>query len=304
MLEIKRRNLMNSNISWKYPKAIVNCEWLAKNLNQLDIRIYDCTTYLHYSDNDPNQPYNVESGEKDYENSHILNSAFLDLQADISEQNSPYRFTLPKLNNLATKFENLGIGDPYHIILYSRNGMQWSARVWWMLRAIGFDNVSVLDGGFIEWKRLDLEIDNKVQKFLPANLTFQPRSNIFVDKEKVLKAINDDNIILLNSLTEDIHIGKNPRYGRRGRIPNSLNVPFNQLLDDETGKFKPLNELSDIFSRKKITSDRTVLNYCGGGIAASLDAFVLYQLGFNNIQIYDNSMSEWAIDQNLPIEIG
>jgi len=55
---------------------------------------------------------------------------------------------------------------------------------------------------------------------------------------------------------------------------------------------------------KNITSDRTVLNYCEGGIAASLDAFVSYQLGFNNIQIYDNSMSEWAIDQNLPIEIG
>ena len=72
MLEIKRRNLMNSNISWKHPKAIVNCEWLANNLNQLDIRIYDCTTYLHYSDNNPNQPYNVESGEKDYEKSHIL----------------------------------------------------------------------------------------------------------------------------------------------------------------------------------------------------------------------------------------
>ena len=295
---------MSRNISWKYPKSIVTCEWLAKNLNVLNLRIYDCTTYLHYSDNDPHKPYNVESGEKEYKNNHISNSAFLDLQEDLSDQNSPYRFTLPQLNNLATTFQRLGVGDPHHIILYSQNGMQWSARIWWMLRAIGFDNVSLLDGGFIEWKRLGLSTDNKFKKFLPANFTFQPRSNIFVDKEKVLKAINDDNVILLNSLTEDIHMGENPRYGRRGRIPNSLNVPFSQLLEDKTGKFKPLSELSSIFSKKNITPDRTVLNYCGGGIAASLDAFILYQLGFNKIQIYDNSMSEWAIDQNLPIEIG
>ena len=51
-----------------------------------------------------------------------------------------------------------------------------------------------------------------------------------------------------------------------------------------------------------ISPDKRILNYCGGGIAATLDAFILYQLGFKNLEIYDNSMSEWAMDENLPIE--
>ena len=295
---------MNNNINWKYPEAIVTCEWLDKNRNNDNIRIYDCTTYLHYTDNDPTKPYNVESGLKDYETSHITNSAFLDLQSDISDTDSPYRFTLPKLDILSQKFKDIGVGDPYHIILYSRNGMQWSARVWWMLHVVGYDKVSILNGGFIEWKRLGLSEESKTNIFSAADFNFLPRYNFFVGKDHVIEAIEDEKTILLNSLTEDIHIGDNPRYGRKGRIPTSLNVPFNQLLDNDTGKFKSIEEMSEIFLKQNITPDHLVLNYCGGGIAASLDAFVLRQLGFNNLQIYDNSMSEWAMDDNLPIEVG
>ena len=295
---------MNNNINWKYPEEIVTCEWLDKNRNNDNIRIYDCTTYLHYTDNDPTKPYNVESGLKDYETSHITNSAFLDLQSDISDTDSPYRFTLPKLEILSQKFKDIGVGDPYHIILYSRNGMQWSARVWWMLHVVGYDKVSILNGSFIEWKRLGLSEESKTNIFSAADFNFLPRYNFFVGKDHVIEAIEDEKTILLNSLTEDIHIGDNPRYGRKGRIPTSLNVPFNQLLDNDTGKFKSIEEMSEIFLKQNITPDHLVLNYCGGGIAASLDAFVLRQLGFNNLQIYDNSMSEWAMDDSLPIEIG
>ena len=295
---------MKDNINWKYPESIVTCEWLDKNKDNKNIRIYDCTTYLHYTDNDPTKPYNVESGLKDYKTNHIPNSAFLDLQTDISDTDSPYRFTLPKLEILSQKLKNIGVGDPHHIVLYSRNGMQWSARVWWMLHVVGYDNVSILNGGLIEWKRLGLREENKTNLFSAADFKFLPRYNFFVGKDRVLEAIEDKKTILLNSLTEDIHIGENPRYGRKGRIPKSLNVPFNQLLDNDTGKFKPIEVMSEIFIKQNITSDHIVLNYCGGGIAASLDAFVLRQLGFNDLQIYDNSMSEWAMDDSLPIEVG
>ena len=146
-------------------------------------------------------------------------------------------------------------------------------------------------------------ITSNVNLSFPAsNLTFLPRTDIFVNKDFVKDAINDNNTKILNSLTSDIHSGNNPRYGRRGRIPNSLNIPFNELVDSENGKFINIKELSKLFSDKKIDKRYQILNYCGGGIAASLEAFVLYQLGFENIMIYDNSLSEWAIDETLPIE--
>ena len=89
-------------------------------------------------------------------------------------------------------FRKLGVGDPFHIILYSRNGSQWSARLWWMLRAVGFDNVSILDGGFNEWEKLGFITSNVNLSFTASNLTFLPRPNIFVNKDLVKDAINDN----------------------------------------------------------------------------------------------------------------
>ena len=293
---------MNNKIKWKFPNAIVNCEWLAENINNNNIRTYDCTTYLHYRDNDPSLPYVVESGREQYEKSHIPNSGYIDLQSDLSDKDSPYRFTMPDLKILSENFKKVGIGEDFHIVLYSRNGTQWSARIWWMLRSVGVDNVSILDGGFNEWVRLGLPTSDKILTFPKSNFKFKPRNEIFIDKEPVIKALEDKNTKILNSLTEDIHKGQNPRYGRPGRIPNSLNIPFHKLLDSEKGKFLGAEELLEIFQKNQISYENEIINYCGGGIAASLEAFVLYQLGYKNLKIYDNSLSEWAIDENLPME--
>ncbi len=293
---------MTGKIDWKFPSAIVNCEWLAENINNNNIRTFDCTTYLHYRDNDPSLPYVVESGREQYEKSHIPNSSYIDLQSDLSDKDSPYRFTMPNLKVLSENFQKVGIGEGFHIVLYSRNGTQWSARIWWMLRSVGVDNVSILDGGFNEWTRLGLPTSDKILTFPKSNFNFKPRNEIFIDKEPVIKALEDKNTKILNSLTEDIHKGLNPRYGRPGRIPNSLNIPFHKLLDPETGKFLGAEELLEIFQKNKISYEDQIINYCGGGIAASLEAFVLYQLGYKNLKIYDNSLSEWAIDENLPME--
>ena len=293
---------MTGKIDWKFPSAIVNCEWLAENINNNNIRTFDCTTYLHYRDNDPSLPYVVESGREQYEKSHIPNSSYIDLQSDLSDKDSPYRFTMPNLKVLSENFQKVGIGEDFQIVLYSRNGAQWSARIWWMLRSVGVDNVSILDGGFNEWVRLGLPTSDKILTFPKSNFNFKPRNEIFIDKEPVIKALEDKNTKILNSLTEDIHKGLNPRYGRPGRIPNSLNIPFHKLLDPETGKFLGAEELLEIFQKNKISYENQIINYCGGGIAASLEAFVLYQLGYKNLKIYDNSLSEWAIDENLPME--
>ena len=293
---------MTGKLDWKFPSAIVNCEWLAKNIDNNNIRTYDCTTYLHYRDNDPSLPYVVESGREQYEKSHIPNSSYIDLQSDLSDKDSPYRFTMPNLKVLSENFQKVGIGEGFHIVLYSRNGTQWSARIWWMLRSVGVDNVSILDGGFNEWVRLGLPTSDKILTFPKSNFNFKPRNEIFIDKEPVIKALEDKNTKILNSLTEDIHKGLNPRYGRPGRIPNSLNIPFHKLLDPETGKFLGAEELLEIFQKNKISFENEIINYCGGGIAASLEAFVLYQLGYKNLKIYDNSLSEWAIDESLPME--
>ena len=293
-----------NEINWKFPEYISSFEWLNNNLDNKKVRIFDCTTYLLYQDDDPSLPYIVESGFREYQISHIKNSAYLDLQKDLSDNLSKFRFTLPDYHTLAKNFSNLGVGDDFHIVLYSRNGLQWATRIWWMLYVLGFKNLSILDGSFNEWKKNNLPTESKINIFEKSEFKIEINNKIFVDKNRVLGSMNTKECVILNSLTEDLHNGENPRYGRPGRIPGSLNIPFHELTDLEKGCFKSPSECLEVFKKKGISQDSRVLNYCGGGIAASLDAFVLFQLGYDDIEIYDNSMSEWATDENLPIEIG
>ena len=289
-------------MDFKYPEAIVDCKWLYNRLDDDNIRIYDCTTILHYTDDHPDKPYDVESGFESYKRSHIPSASFLDLQRELSDNSSKYKFTLLNSDDLAESFKKNGIGEPFHIIYYSRNGMQWSTRLWWMTYYLGYKNISILDGGINEWEKSGMPVEKKERKYNPTEFDLSVNPKIFVDKNYVINSINDSSSILINALTEDLHKGYNPRYGRPGRIPKSINIPFHSLIDNGSYKFKSYNELINKFNQKQVHVNKKIINYCGGGISATLNAFVLYQLGFNDIKIYDNSMSEWAKDENLPIE--
>ena len=97
--------------------------------------------------------------------------------------------------------------------------------------------------------------------------------------------------------------GMRPRYGRPGRIPGSVNVPAATLQDPATFALRPPAQVESIFKGVGADKSKRILIYCGGGIAATMDAFLLHQLGYNNLAIYDASMSEWAKDPSLPIEV-
>ena len=83
----------------------------------------------------------------------------MDIQEKLSNNDSDFKFTIPDYEILANNFQDLGIGDPYHIILYSGNGIQWATRAWWLIFILGFSKVSILDGGIKEWKRLGFELE-------------------------------------------------------------------------------------------------------------------------------------------------
>ena len=289
-------------IAPKHPEAIVETDWLADNLGNPSLRIYDCTTYLRYAQPDEGIPYRVESGRADYETAHIPGSVFLDLQGELSRTDSAYRFTMLPLEELAARFGRKGIGDGLRVVLYARGATQWATRIWWMLRAVGFDNAAILNGGWEKWEREGRPMESSSRDYPPATLTPKPRPALFVGKEEVLAAIGDAKVCTLNALAPDLHSGENPRYGRPGRIPGSVNVPALSLQDPEAKTLLPLDRVKEAFDRVGASPDKRIVTYCGGGIAATLDAFLLHQLGYRDITVYDDSMSQWATDESLPIE--
>ena len=292
-----------TEVSWKYPESIISCEWLRENLDNKKLRIYDCTTFLHYTDDHPSKPYDVVSGYQDYLKEHIPGASFLDIQNKISDPKSKYNFTLPDIESLNKGFGKLGIGDPYHIILYSTNGLQWATRVWWMIYNLGYKKVGVLNGGLREWKRNDYDLESGENIYSETVFSNSKNQSLFVDRDQTLDAMNHNSCLLINALTSDIHNGESTRYGRPGRIPGSINIPFSDLMDINTHMLTSPKDALSFFEKYNITEDSELLNYCGGGIAATLNAFVLYQLGFQKLKVYDNSLSEWAMDKNLPMEI-
>ncbi|MBT5107422.1 MAG: sulfurtransferase [Rhodospirillaceae bacterium] len=288
--------------AWRYPEALVETDWLAANLDDPNLRIYDCTTYLRAPGDNLDVPYIVESGRADFDAAHIPGAGFLDLQSELSDNANPLRFTMPAPDVLAAAFAAKGIGDDTRVILYSRGAMQWSTRIWWMLRAIGFDNAAILNGGWEKWADEGRPESTRAPDHAPAMLTANPRDGLFVGKDAVMAAIGSESICTLNALSAELHSGAGERYGRPGRIPGSVNVPAASLADTASRALLSPQAVQQAFTAVGAAPDKKIITYCGGGIAASLDAYLLHQLGYTDIAIYDASLSEWAPDPDLPME--
>jgi thiosulfate/3-mercaptopyruvate sulfurtransferase len=283
--------------------ALISTEELARRLGAPGLRLFDVTMYLRPRTDAPG--YISESGRANYDKGHIPGAAFLDLQADLSDGASSFRYTLPPLETLTQAFAAKGIGHGTFVVLYSHASPVWATRVWWMLRAVGFDDAAILDGGLDKWKAENRPLATEASSYPPATLTLRGRPEIFVDKSVVKGAIGKSDTLTLNALSLDQHKGTGGVvYGRAGRVAGSSCVPAASLFGaDKT--LKPIAELRAAFEGVGAAPDKRVLVYCGGGIAATLDAFVLTALlGHKNVSVYDNSMQEWSNDPSLPMEVG
>ena len=282
--------------------ALISTDELARRLGAPGIRVFDCTTYLRPR---PEGGYAVESGRANYDQGHLPGAAFLDLPRDLSVRDHKLRFTLPPLDELVRAFAAQGIGHGTFVVLYSHATPNWATRIWWMLRAVGFDDVAILDGGLDKWVAEQRPLSTEPTVHPPATLTLRARPEVFVGKDEMLAAIGKADTLTVNALSHEQHRGSGGVvYGRAGRIAGSSCVPAASLFGPDR-TLKPIAELRAAFEGIGAAPDRRILVYCGGGIAATLDAFVLTALlGHTNVAVYDNSMQEWSNDPSLPMETG
>jgi thiosulfate/3-mercaptopyruvate sulfurtransferase len=284
--------------------GLVTTAELAASLGQPNLRIFDCTTYLEYQPAGSDIPYIAVPGRRTFETAHIPGADFLDLQGEFSDQTTSLRFMMPPPADLEAAFGRHGVGADSHVVLYSIGTMMWAARFWWMLRSLGFKNASVLDGGFDKWTAEGRPTESGPAKgYPPASFVAAPQPGFFADKHQVLAAGGSREAVVVNALGPQFHRGLEPsRYGRPGRIPGSVNVPAASLVDSATKAFIPLADAEAKFAAQGITRDTHVVAYCGGGISATIDLFLLHRLGYDKLALYDGSMGEWAKDSSLPIE--
>ena len=285
-------------MNYVHPEYLIESAELATLLGDDSVRIFDASVLLHRSSNG----YSAEPGLAHYEKEHIPGAGFIDLLNDWSDTTSPLDNTLLAPEALAKAIGNAGISAEHRVVLYSSGHLMWATRAWWCLHYAGHKNIAVLNGSLSAWRRGELPSSAGIESY-PAR-TFEARPNVdaIVSTAEVEHTI-DQQVCLVNALSPELYAGTGDFfYQRRGHIPSSLLLHFDALLEDEY--FRPAEQLSDALSKTNMLQEQRVITYCGGGIAATVDAFACKLMGQHNISVYDGSMSEWVQSADRALTLG
>ncbi len=283
-------------------EMLVEPRWLTDHLDDPQLRILDCTTYMTPQ---PVGPSRIESGRPDYERAHIPGAQHVDMCDDLSDPDGAFPYTLPGQGQMEELLGGLGINEDHHVVLYGRKSILPVTRAWFVLRAMGHRRVSLLDGSFEHWQRLDLPVTRELPAIPPQRYRAQPQPQRVAGLDEVRRMIEQPDCLLVNALAPEQFQGTGgAHYGRPGRIPGSVNVPARELIDPETMAFQPTERIRALLQASGGLTVPRAITYCGGGIAASVTAFALEMLGQENWGLYDNSLLEWSAREDTPMEQG
>jgi len=274
--------------------SLVTVEWLHENLDDTDLVVIDTTVQIDFSEKGE---LIINSGRDGYEQGHLPGAGFADLTNELVDTTSDYPYAIPTPEKFAEAMSALGVGDNTRVVLYSSNYSAWAARVWWMLRWVGFDNAAVLDGGLNAWTAAGYPLTTDATVKDAGQLTINLRPDLIADRDEVFAAINDDKVTLIDAMPAEHFRGEMVMYGRAGHIPTAINIP---TVFADNGLFLTDKELNKIHPDVR---DQRAITYCGGGISASANALAMHRIGFIDIAVYMNSLDEWAADPENPLDV-
>lgn len=275
-------------------KDLISAEELAQQLSVVQIFEVGAKTA---------QPIQAEQALNAYQCAHIPTAQYVDLNLYFCNLRSHLEYQHPNETEMLHSLQKYQVDWTQPIVIYDRENHIWAARLFWIFKAFGHQQVQVLQGGFQAWQQLNFAVSNQIESsitsFNVAQLQFD--TAYFADIQEVKNVIEQDSSVqLLNVLRPEVFRGDELRYSRSGHIPKSINIPFAEFLD-ETGKFK--DSIFNFVARFGLDLNRDIIIYCGSGITASGAALALRQAQATSIKIYDGSMSEWSADSDLPLQI-
>lgn len=307
---------------------LVSTQWLQEHLEAPGLRVLDCTTYM------TPQPIGaslITSGRPHWLAARIPGSVHVCMVDDLSDPQGRFPYTLPSAAALGRRLARLGLSPNQHLVLYGAAHPMVVSRAWWVLTALGWPQVSVLDGGWAAWEAekrpidrtpmasdaernaaSDAAPDRALQSGSPAVASAaDPASSPekvlgagrCVDAQGVAQAMDRGSAWLVNALSTEQFAGTGgSHYGRPGRIPGSLSLPARDLVTADTARWLAPDQVRERAAQAGLVNDgRPVIVYCGGGIAATATAFALERAGWSEVKVYDNSLLEWSADPARPM---
>ena len=275
---------------------LVDTDTLSRLLDAPDVRAVDASWYL---------PAENRDAPSEYRERHIAGAVFFDID-DISDESTDLPHMLPRPEKFSSRVRSLGLGDGVRIVVYDGGNMMAAARVWWMFRVFGHDDIQVLDGGLAKWMAEGRPVDD--EPVIPRERHFTPRLNTFLvrDIDQIKANLASRRAQLVDARGRGRFTGEEAEFRpglRSGHIPGSRNLPYTSLLHED-GTIVDNEAIAAAFRAAGVDPARPVVTTCGSGISACFLALALDLAGFPDAAVYDGSWTEWGGATDTPVATG
>lgn len=272
---------------------------LQARLHDPNIKILDATWSLPQSQPDLTEGYIPGAQRFD-----------IDVCAD---QDAPTAHMAPNADTFTQYMDKLSIDHTNHVVCYDRHGVFSAPRAWWTFRRFGHKYVYILDGGLPAWIRAGFKtstdmhsIPHPTPRSTPhhadavAPQTYQmstPLIGNVMTMDEILNSLQTDQPMnILDARPRKRFMGEapEPRAGlRSGHIPCSRSFPLSDVLTPQ-GTLKSISVIKRMIDGFGLDPYMPIITTCGSGITAAGLAFILDELGFETIRLYDGSWAEWG----------
>jgi thiosulfate/3-mercaptopyruvate sulfurtransferase len=278
---------------------LVSTEWLAAHLGDPDLRIVDVRWYLLDK---------TKNGAEEYLRGHIPGAVFMDVNHDLAAPfgEGPGRHPLPHPQVFAEAASRAGIGPGTLVVAYDDSGGASAARLWWLLRYCGHEQVSLLDGGIVRWVAEGRPLETKAPVLPRAAFAPHVRPGRVMDQEAVNALRQDPQALVLDVRAAERYRGEvEPIDPRAGHIPGAKNAPYmGNLRAPDDPRFLEPEQLRARFENLGVDPSKRIVSYCGSGINACQNIFALHLAGFEKTLLYEGSWSDWCRNPERPEAVG
>lgn len=278
------------------PRTLVSTDWLARHLNDPDLRILDASWYL---------PDAGRDARAEYDAAHIPGARFFDIE-EISDTRSDLPHMAPPPEKFVSRMRALGVGDGHQVVVYDGAGVFSAPRVWWTFRLMGKMDVAVLDGGLPKWLAEGRETEDLPPVLRDRHITVQRQAHLVRDVTQVAAASKLGLAEIVDSRSPSRFRGEEPepRPGlRAGHIPGARNLHYRELMAED-GTMKGPDALRTAFEAAGIDLARPVITTCGSGVSAAILSLALERIGHRDHALYDGSWAEWGAFPELKVAKG